>query len=200
MKPDFSLANLHYHGLCTAIERGGVLCFNKKHAKGFCYKHYDRMQAHGSVNLPEKVVRKCKFIDCDNLHHCKGYCKKHFKGKQYKSKVKCSVDECNNPKHGQGLCSTHQMRLKKHGDVNIVLKSGFNKGYQPIWTGKPLHKECIVPGCSVKYGDQPRNLKKGLCNKHYCRWRKHGDYNVTLIQRKPKPHCTNLSDRPSDKA
>ena len=184
MKTDLTLESLHYHGLCTAIEAEGVLCFNKKHSKGYCYKHYDRVKAHGSVNLPPKKVRKCKFIDCDKPHHCKGYCKKHFRGKQYKSKEKCSVDECMNPKHGHGLCATHQLRLKKHGDVNTVLKSGFDKGYKPIWTGTVLHPKCIVPGCDVKHGDQKRRLRKGLCNKHYLRWRRHGDYNVTLISRK----------------
>jgi hypothetical protein len=73
--------------------------------------------------------------------------------------------------------------LKKHGDVNTVLKSGFEKGYIPPWTGDVLHKHCIVPGCDVKHGDQKRNLKKGLCNKHYLRWLRHGDYNITLIRR-----------------
>ena len=183
MNPDISLANLHYHGLCTAIEREGIMCFNKKHSKGLCYKHYDRVKAHGSVDLPVKKQRKCKFTDCDNKHFCKGYCSKHFPRKQNKSKVKCSVENCNNSKHGYGLCTTHQLRLKKHGDVNTVLKSGFDKGYIPPWTGDVLHKQCIVPGCNVQHGDQKRRLIKGLCNKHYLRWRRHGDYNVTLIQR-----------------
>lgn len=147
-----------------------------------CYKHYDRMKAHGSVNPRAKVERKCKFIDCDNIHFCKGYCKKHFKRKQSKSEVKCSVEGCDNPKSGHGLCSTHQMRLKKHGDVNTVLKSGFAKGYRPPWTGSVLHKQCIVPGCDVKHGDQKRKIVKGLCNKHYLRWRKHGDYNHSGLQ------------------
>lgn len=183
MKEDFSLANLHYHGLCTAVEAGGTLCFNKKHSKGLCYKHYDRMKAHGSVNLPPKKVKKCKFIDCDNIHFCKGYCSKHFKRKHKKSDIPCSVEGCNNPKHGQGLCTTHQRRLKKHGDVNTVFKSGFNKGYIPPWTGDVLHEKCIVPGCVIKHGDQKRRLIKGLCSKHYLRWLRHGDYNVTLIKR-----------------
>ena len=142
MKTDLTLESLHYHGLCTAIEAEGVLCFNKKHSKGYCYKHYDRVKAHGSVNLPPKKVRKCKFIDCDKPHHCKGYCKKHFRGKQYKSKEKCSVDECMNPKHGHGLCATHQLRLKKHGDVNTVLKS-----YQYLYKFRNASEDKVSTSC-----------------------------------------------------
>lgn len=186
MKPDTSLSSLHYHGLCTAIERGGAICFNKKHSKGYCYKHYDRVKAHGSVDLPIRKPKSCKFIDCNNPHHCKGYCKQHFRPKQYKSKIKCSVEGCDNPRHGQGLCTTHQLRLKKHGDVHTVLKSGFDKGYIPPWTGEVLHPRCIVPGCEIKHGDQKRGIIKGLCNKHYQRWRRYGDYNVILINRQNK--------------
>lgn len=177
MNPDLSLSDLHYHGLCKAIEHGGKLCFNQKHAKGYCYKHYDRVRAHGSVNLPAKKPKRCKFIDCQNKYFCKGYCEKHYKLKnQYKSKVKCSVEGCNNVKHGHGLCTTHQQRLKKHGDVNTVHKSGFKKGYTPSFTGSKLHEKCIAPNCNVKNGDQKRNITKGLCNKHYLRWRRYGVY------------------------
>lgn len=184
MKEDFSLESLHYHGLCTAIESSGALCFNKKHSRGYCHKHYERFMKYGHINPPIRVVRKCKFIDCDNIHFCKGFCVKHFPKPQYKSKEKCSVEGCQNPRHGYGLCSTHQLRLKKHGDVNTVLRSGFNKGYTPHKAGTVLHKHCIVPGCKVKHGDQKRRLVKGLCNRHYVRWRKYGDYNVLLINRK----------------
>jgi len=183
MKQDLSLLDRLHHGLCQAVERDGSICFGKKKAKGYCEKHYDRMKRLGTIDLPIKKDRKCRFFDCDNIHFCNGYCKKHYKKRFNKSKIKCYVDGCNNPKHGYGLCSTHLLRLKKHGDVDAVLKSGFDKGYKPPWTGTALHMKCIVPGCDVKHGDEKRNLVKGLCNKHYLRWRRHGDYNISLINR-----------------
>ncbi len=186
MKPDLTLESLHYHGLCTAIETGGVLCFNKKFCKGLCYKHYERVRKHGSVNLPPKKVRKCKFIDCDNIHFCNGCCKKHYrrKVKPKTSEIKCSVEGCATAKHSKGLCRTHMYRLKHNGDVNIVRKGGYSNGNSPPSKGTVLHPRCIVPGCDIKHGDQKANLRKGLCNKHYLRWLRHGDYNVTLISRK----------------
>lgn len=183
MKQDLSLLERLHHGLCQAVERNGAICFGKIIAKGYCEKHYCRLKRLGAVDLPIKKIKKCKFIDCHNIYFCKGYCEKHYPRKIKKSKVICSIDGCDNSQHGYGLCTTHQLRLKKHGDVNTVLKSGFDKGYTPPWTGSALHKKCIVPGCNVKHGDQKRNLIKGLCNKHYLRWRRHGDYNIILINR-----------------
>lgn len=185
MKPDLSLLNLH-HGLCEAVERNGAICFGKKHAKGFCHKHYERFKKNGSVSLLEKVNRKCKFIDCRRKYFSCEYCKFHYQQhyhKNKKSKIKCSVDDCMNVRRSKGLCSTHLGRLKKHGNIHTVLSRGVNEGYIPPWTGKSLGKKCIVPGCDYVYNGNNRVITKGLCGKHYQRWRIHGDYNMSLINR-----------------
>lgn len=172
--------------LCEAVEKGGILCFKEKKSGKYCYKHHERKNKYNCFDPHVREIKRCKFIDCNNKYFSNDYCSKHYTQyakKKSISKIKCSVEKCNNPRHGYGLCTTHQLRLKKYGDINIVHKSGFAKGYTPSFTGKVKFKKCIVPGCNIKHGDQKRKIVKGLCGKHYLRWIRHGDYNITLCNR-----------------
>jgi hypothetical protein len=59
MKEDLNLrtdlsALLDRKGLCTVVERGGVICFGKIKAKKLCLKHYLRQRKYGLVDLPIK--------------------------------------------------------------------------------------------------------------------------------------------------
>lgn len=76
------------------------------------------------------------------------------------SRPECRVDGCAKESRGRGLCSMHWTRWRKHGDPNIVKRSGVD--YQAPRT-------CSVDGCAV------RAHSHGFCPKHLRRWQKHGD-------------------------
>ena len=69
--------------LCTIEGCGG-----KHTAKGFCYKHYHRLRAHGSPYICLKQRNN-----------------------------KCSVEGCDKIHEGHGFCNTHNSRRKRHGDA-----------------------------------------------------------------------------------
>lgn len=178
MKEDFSLASLHYHGLCTAIERDGVMCFSKKRSKGLCYKHYDRLRKHGSIHLPSKRSKKCKFLDCNNPYHASGACKKHYtQSSRVKSTKQCEVDTCYKTCIGK-YCSMHRTRLARYGNV---LGSGKKKGggIETRYTAQKEYKICLANQCNRSSDDY--RITKGLCPKHYQRWRKTGQYKFPTI-------------------
>lgn len=169
MQEDLSLGSLHYHGLCSAIERGGVICFSPIQVKGYCWKHYCRLRKHGTISLPIKLIKKCKFIDCNKAYHSSGYCKNHYQQhlKRTISK-KCSALECQTNTVGK-YCSKHRTRLYRYGTLE---GSGKKKGrhFKPgeTYTIKE-YKICLAKCCgrdSNKF-----KITKGLCPKHYQRWR-----------------------------
>lgn len=78
----------------------------------------------------------------------------------------CSVAECNKPSRTSGLCSGHyeRKRLGKPVDGPLALKN--------------QHDVCVVDGC-----ESVNPIARGMCERHYCRWRAHGDATVTLRDR-----------------
>ena len=173
MNPDLSLINLN-HGLCEAIEKNGVICFKNKHCRGYCLTHYTRLIRNGSVNLPDKKQKKCKFIDCDFVYYSNGYCKNHYnKWKRKTSNKKCHVVNCNKKTTGK-YCSMHRTRLATYGTLE---GSGRKKGYflqdNPYITPK-IYRECLAKDCHRNSNDF--RITKGLCPRHYQRWRKKGVY------------------------
>lgn len=176
MKPDLSLKNLN-HGLCEAVERDGTICFNQIHCKGFCYKHYHRLWRFGSVNLPDRKVKKCKFIDCGEDYSAKGYCYNHYR--QYMrrtTKHLCEAEGCTKPSIGK-YCSMHRTRLKRYGSLD---GSGRKKGgnFKPgnTYITPKEYKTCIAKECGRNSNDY--KITRGLCPKHYRRWKLYGVYNT----------------------
>jgi hypothetical protein len=168
--------------LCDAVETDGILCFNKKHAKGLCLKHYNRFRKYNSLNLPVKEIKKCKFIDCNDKHHAKEYCLKHYQSiwaidKRNRSGLKkCKIDNCNDNEYVKGFCNKHYLKLERYGDPNY--KQTRNNGRNhPNVLGKRKYKKCIVLGC-CHTSEIPNSIIKGLCTKHYQRWQKFKDYNI----------------------
>lgn len=164
--------------LCTAIERGGVICFNKSRVKNLCPKHYIRLCKHGSIDPFVKAPNKCKFIDCDNPYSGKGYCHKHYSKYIYqvnKKLKKCSVDNCSSHIHTAGMCAKHYVRLKKHGDINYVNRDYKKDIILPGRQRAQYNIKCIVPECDKDYINSI--ITKGLCTHHYYNWLKYGDYN-----------------------
>jgi hypothetical protein len=183
MKEDLSLFERLHHGLCQAIEHGGVICFGVVHCKSLCLKHYCRVKKYNSVNLPKKETKICKFIDCENNHYGKGYCRKHYKSycSVPKNKTKkCSVKDCDNHRTDTKIyCAMHYGRICRHGTPE---GSGNTAGYETRFKlghksfRKKVLKTCIVPNCNMNSED--KKITKGLCGKHYQRWHRHGDYNI----------------------
>lgn len=166
--------------MCAAVERGGIICYGIVECKGICQKHYQRYKKYQSYDLPNKEIKKCKFIDCNKKHNAHGYCLAHY-NKCIKSKRKkiCTVEGCEKKIESNGLCSKHRMRWRRHGDVNTV-KSAGNGEHLPLGASRKYTEDtkCLVKGCNVFYTKR-HTLVRGLCCTHYKRWYKYKDFTIT---------------------
>lgn len=182
MKEDSDLLSMLHHGLCEAIEKGGTICFGKKWRKDYCQKHYNRIRKFNSVNLPIKIIKTCKFIDCDRTHWGKGFCEKHYHShveKKIRANKGCNVIGCNKfSDDATTICPMHRARMGKFGCLEgsgklpgegTRFKLGHRTNIKPVRT-------CMVSGCD-KDSDKCE-ITKGLCTKHYQRWNKNSDYNI----------------------
>lgn len=190
MFEDKSLLERLNHGLCHAVEKKGVICFGKIHRKTYCRKHYNRIKKYKSVNLPDKVKKLCKFIDCNLVHFGKGFCERHYKSmidKPRRAKIGCTVTECNKfSNEASTICDMHRARLKKYGTLK---GSGILPGESTRFkTGHTLNKKpirtCIVADCDKD--STICEIIKGLCSTHYQRWNRHRDFNIVLKRGKSK--------------
>jgi len=168
--------------LCNAIETGGIICFRVVDCKGVCQKHYERYKKYKSYDLPNKEIKKCKFIDCNDKYHAKDYCRKHYNkylntklSKINYGKFKCSVLDCCKKRKNKMYCSMHLERLRVHKDLNVKKETGLKKAQKKAleyWKNRQK-KICIVPKCNNEY------CAKGLCKKHYNYWYMWGDYKIS---------------------
>jgi hypothetical protein len=53
-------------------------CRNKHNSKGFCRKHYLRMQRRGSVEPTRIYYSDCSVLGCSQQHKSHGLCDKHY--------------------------------------------------------------------------------------------------------------------------
>ncbi len=193
MFEDLSLLERLHHGLCNAIERGDVICFGKIHRKGYCQKHYNRIRKFNSVNLPVKLIKICKFIDCGLAHWGKGYCQKHYHSqveKTIRANKGCSVIGCKKfSNDATTICPMHRARMVKFASLEgsgklpgecTRFKVGHKTNIKPV-------RFCIVSGCD-KDSDKCE-ITKGLCPKHYQRWNRHRNYNFVLKRGKKRHGC-----------
>ncbi len=169
--------------LCKAVEMGNKLCFkNKCGTDIYCGMHRSRLRRLKSFNLPIRKKKNCKFVDCKSEVVAKGYCNAHYrKRKIITGTRKCTVECCSNNADSKYYCSKHRTRLRRHGDLNAnfsSLRCTIKKGNIPHNKGKFMVEICIVPECNIKNGE-PHRFTKGLCRKHFMRWKKWGDYNIS---------------------
>lgn len=91
--------------------------------------------------------------------------------------IKCAVDGCEKhvtPKSAKGLCQMHYARLRKHGDVSVVMPSG---------RASAAPASCVADGCD-RLATYPSD---GLCQRHYFRMWRYGTTKLTKWgNRKPK--------------
>jgi hypothetical protein len=171
--------------LCCAVEKGGIVCFKKKatHDK-YCSMHRGRLHKYKSLELPIKEKKRCKFIDCNRKYERGGYCGLHYsniwgaKKRNFpKSDLeKCLVEDCNNKNYVRGYCNKHYLKLIRYNDPNYKKKMNNGKKHTNV-LGRGKNKKCIAPGCCIT-NEIPNSILRGLCRKHYNRWRKFGDYNI----------------------
>jgi len=171
--------------LCQAIERGGVVCFKKRSGRSrYCGAHSSRMRVYKSFDLPKKAIKKCRMMGCENKHEAKGYCDKHYQKYELKisgSTRKCSVELCEKQHEAKGYCKKHYQRFIIHGDPLIASRKGTvtNPDGMPI---KEYNHRCMVKDCGKTRCDGV--ITRGLCCKHYTRWKRHGDHSIIKRPRK----------------
>lgn len=85
-------------------------CDRTVHARGWCYKHYQRWKKTGD---PTKI--KITGID-------------------YQIRGACSITGCDRPTQARGWCDLHYRRWRAHGNPLIERKAGAQlRGEHPTW-------------------------------------------------------------------
>ncbi len=135
------------------------------------------MRRYGSINLPKKQPKRCKFILCEKSYYSSGYCKNHYA--QYARRItdkKCLVEDCQTNCIGT-YCSKHRTRLARYGTLH---GSGEKKGGHfksgHTYMRQKEYNICLAKQCNRNSDDY--KITKGLCPKHYSRWRKYGEFNI----------------------
>jgi hypothetical protein len=167
--------------MCTAVETGGIICFGIVDCKGVCQKHYLRYKKYQSYDLPNKEIKKCKFIDCKGKYKAKGYCVNHYATYitiPFNETKKCVAENCDKYRNSNNrYCSMHDSRIRNHGNLK---GSGYAIGKSPNSQNalkkykvskKDYNLNCIIADCSYS----KNRIKRGLCNTHYLQWLKNKD-------------------------
>ena len=127
-------------------------------------------------------MKICSFNGCERNHWGKGFCSTHYQmqrrgkilqkigvARQKKESKECCIPLCTNLHRAKGYCSTHYNQISKNGAIkNKVVVVKIPKTKMP-----KAAKSCCIANC-----DSETKIIKGLCVKHYCRIRAHGDPHV----------------------
>lgn len=169
--------------LCCAIEKGGIFCYSPKYKTSkYCTKHQSRISRLKSFDLPIKLVKKCKMILCEGKVVAKNYCNKHYRKRKLIIETKrCSVPDCSRVMYVKELCNMHYRRRRRYGDLNANFSHmryrNFNENIIPHNKGKNIGNKCLAWNCTIRNGF-PHRFTKGLCKKHFSRWKKYGDFTI----------------------
>jgi HNH endonuclease len=107
---------------------------------GWCSRHYQRWRKHGSPTWePPAPV------------------------------VGCSIAGCARPHKAQGLCGMHEMRMRRHGSLELPEKP---------------QRRCAIADCPEPW------YCNDWCRFHYHRWVRHGDPLVLMRERNDNPPAT----------
>jgi len=146
-----------------------------QHAYGWCRAHYMRWRRYGDPLGGKPRYEECTVDGCDVKHYAHGWCRAHYdRWKHYGDPLggpvhydKCRAGDCERPIHIQGWCSPHYYRVQQYGDPHAGTPIKPFRGRERRWAKAP--EKCSVEDC----GKAP--AARGLCTKHYYRWRVNGD-------------------------
>ncbi len=83
----------------------------------------------------------------------------------------CSVEGCGKEHRARGYCDLHYQRWNRHGDP-VAGGPAQPRLDTPLTFADPSSRRkgiCAIEGCVI------RSAARGLCPRHYARWRRHGD-------------------------
>lgn len=160
VRADVPIKDIGVRDRCSIDDcaRQGVL------RRDLCTMHYQRWLKHGDPHRERpRQAEKCVIDECGAQPTVgKGLCRKHFKRlhrtgstadpvSEPRTLGECSAAGCQKIESRRGLCSMHYTRWKKHGDVEVTLRT---------WTSQ-AGLACSMAGCDVAANSQ------GLCRRHW---------------------------------
>lgn len=137
-------------------------CSGKHIAKGYCKKHYERLQRNNDPLYVKNYPKTCSVEDCKVKVMGLGYCQKHYvRNWKYGDPLYvmvnmnppefCTIDGCNNKHCSKGYCSKHYLKWRKYGDPLASMEKMIKKS----------------PNICVKSECKRKSVAKGYCDKHY---------------------------------
>lgn len=152
-------------------------CVSVVHSRGWCKKHYERWRVHGDPFQCGKMSTgdTCSVDSCSEPILARDWCRKHYSRWYKTGSLECStistdggclIGGCGRPVQARGLCITHYNRRRLGMDRGI----------------------CSIDGCQAPVVNQLR----GWCNKHYSRFRQHGNPLATAWSKSPDMAPTSL--------
>ncbi len=157
-------------------------CKKVLRAKGLCSSHYNMMRKGEGIRpipkfTPEELAgRVCSIPSCGRKYRAKGYCQTHYnqhkehgeitsivigKKKPTTYSYLCSQEECHKTRWRNKYCYIHYHQVI----LNVPPKP----------RGRPSQKNNTP--CEVMSCDRMAAVK-GMCSKHYSRFKRHGDTGV----------------------
>lgn len=146
-----------------------------------CGKHYQRVTAYGTTDLPVRPRYQCGGPECSRRAGASGLCRSHYKqrhlGKHLTSLLvatkdlgrpsHCTVPNCDRPHKARGLCKAHRDQVAKGQDLRPVAE------YDPdrVCSESGCEKPAVVRGlCRADYQFYQHDLPRyGLTAEQYER-------------------------------
>jgi len=142
-------------------------CTRKVHAKGYCWKHYDKFRKYGDAT--KEVIKRyhgsnCSVDGCEDKASRNGLCDKHRQRvKKYgtaelpyiEPKI-CSHEGCTHSHYSRGFCVKHYQDFMFHN--NPVYRA---KTLKRVWRRRSLIRETTSEEFTV---DEILDKTGGLCS------------------------------------
>lgn len=138
--------------LCSIPE-----CGKPHKAKGYCDKHYQRLQSHGDATQTHRYDGElCSIAACENPAKAHRLCQMHYaRLRKHGDPLKgaavryhgCEIQGCDRPHNARGLCKIHYDRLLYSGDPKADQEVRTSPGERLDWLMD--HKDYDGDGCLI---------------------------------------------------